>query len=65
MKQLVDMNKYGSNVFNLVYTKNKDIVSLYYYMYKDATVFLTRKKNKFDNFFKQRSLTKLNTEVIM
>jgi hypothetical protein len=30
----------------------KDTINLYHYMYKDATVFLNRKKEKFDEYFK-------------
>ena len=54
VNKLIDMNKYGSNVFNLRYLKNNDIYKLYEYMYKDATIFLTRKKDKFEFFINER-----------
>lgn len=51
---LIDMNKYGSNVFNLRYINYDDINKLYEYMYKDATIFLQRKKEKFDIYINER-----------
>ena len=52
--KLINMNKYGSNVFNLRYCRNDDIVKLYDYMYEDATIFLNRKKSKFEKFINER-----------
>ena len=51
---LIDMNKYGSNVFNLRYINNDDINKLYNYMYENATIYLKRKKDKFDIYFNDR-----------
>ena len=48
------MNKYGSNVFNLRYINNDDINKLYNYMYENATIYLKRKKDKFDIYFNDR-----------
>ena len=36
------------------YTRISDIVKLYDFMYKDATIYLTRKKEKFETFFYNR-----------
>lgn len=44
--KIIDMNKYGSNVFNLRYINNKSILNLYDYMYTDSTIYLNRKKRK-------------------
>lgn len=54
LNDLIDMNKYGNNVFNLRYIRNEDIYKLYEYMYEGATVFLTRKKDKFLQFINER-----------
>ena len=51
---VIDMNKYGSNVFNLRYSRNHDVKILYNYMYKNATIFLNRKKEKFEIFLNER-----------
>jgi hypothetical protein len=52
--KLIDMNKYGNNVFNLRYVDNDSIYKLFDYMYKDATIYLKRKKEKFDIFMNER-----------
>lgn len=52
---LIDMNKYGCNVFNLRYIGNNDIRNLFNYMYKDATIYLKRKREKFITFFNERN----------
>ena len=54
-RTLIDMNKYGCNVFNLRYIGNNDIRNLFNYMYKDATVYLKRKREKFITFFNERN----------
>lgn len=54
LNNLINMNKYGSNVFNLRYIKNSDMYKLYEYMYKDSTIFLKRKKEKFEIFINER-----------
>ena len=37
--------------------KQEDIVSFYNYIYKDATIYLKRKKQKFDNYFQARNIS--------
>lgn len=54
-KPLIDMNKYGSNVFNLRIFNNHELANLYDYMYKDAEIYLDRKKEKFDYHFNIRN----------
>lgn len=51
---MIDMNKYGSNVFNLRFISNAGIIKLYNYMYKDSTIFLNRKREKFETFIDER-----------
>ena len=48
--------KKQKNIFRLTFSV-EDSNELYKYMYKDATIFLTRKKDIFDNYIKQRSST--------
>lgn len=48
--------KYYSNVYTVSYGV-KDSYSLYNYMYSDATVFLIRKKEKFEKYAKERRST--------
>lgn len=50
-------NKKDNNGQGCVYTVSfsvNDSIKLYTYMYKNATIFLNRKKEIFDNFIKQR-----------
>lgn len=39
------------NICNLIYSSQKDVKALCEYMYQDATIFLSRKKDKYINFF--------------
>lgn len=54
--KLIDMNKYGSNVFNLRYTSNNDVIKFCEYIYSDYTICLERKKNKYIEFKNERSM---------
>lgn len=52
------VNCHGTKVVRqLVSSKKVDVINLYNYMYEDATIFLKRKKDKFEEFLK------VNTEV--
>ena len=48
--------KHYSDVYTVVYSVN-DSYKLYNYMYSDATVYLERKKNKFEEYAKERRST--------
>lgn len=50
----IDMKKYGHNILSVRFGKNEDIKRFYNYIYKDATIYLKRKKEKFDKFFEER-----------
>ncbi|MEE1447971.1 LAGLIDADG family homing endonuclease [Faecalibacillus intestinalis] len=52
--KIINMNKYGSNVFNLRYGRNESVIKLYEYLYKDSTICLKRKKKKFEIFLDER-----------
>ena len=54
IKELIDMNKYGSNIFNLRYIRNAEIINLYEYLYHESEIFLHRKKEKFELFINER-----------
>lgn len=54
--KLIDMNKYGSNVFNLRYTSNDDVIKFCEYIYSDCTICLERKRNKYIQFTNERSI---------
>jgi len=54
--KLIDMNKYGSNVFNLRYTSNDDVIKFCEYIYSDCTICLERKRNKYIQFKNERSI---------
>lgn len=43
----------GSKAFELAYKRNKKLISFYNYLYKDATIFLKRKKDIFDLHIKK------------
>lgn len=45
------------NVFDYRIKRNKRCKELYEYLYKDATIFLDRKKQIFDNYYNRRSET--------
>jgi hypothetical protein len=51
-----DKRKEG-NVWYLSASGTKKIKQFYDFIYRDATVFLTRKKDKFENYFKERGST--------
>lgn len=42
------------NVWYFTISKIKDLELVYQFLYKDATIFLQRKKDKFDSFIKTR-----------
>mgnify|MGYP001335287013 CR=1 FL=1 len=44
----------GNKVYELAYKRNKKLISFYNYLYKDATVFLERKKAIFDLHMQER-----------
>ena len=56
---LIDMNKYGNNVFNLRYINNDDINKLYQYMYKKCYYIFTKKKKKSLTYFLMKENKKL------
>lgn len=43
----------------VIYQRKQDVTNFYHLMYDNATIFLQRKKDKFDNYF----LTHVNTEI--
>lgn len=52
-KTIVKRNKANSNLY-VIKLSVKDSYKLYKFMYTDSTIFLQRKKDKFDNYIKQR-----------
>jgi len=44
----------GNKCYNLAYKRNKKLISFYNYLYKDATIFLERKKAIFDLHIKEK-----------
>ena len=51
---IVDMNKYGNNIYNVRFDRNEYIYKFYEYIYCNATFYMKRKKDKFDKFIKER-----------
>lgn len=51
---IVDMNKYGNNIFNFRLRTNDQIFKLREYMYNNATIYMKRKREKFDKFVEER-----------
>ncbi len=54
--KLINMNKYGSNVFNLRYTSNDDVIKFCEYIYLDCTICLERKRDKYIQFKIERNI---------
>jgi len=46
-----------NNIWYLSFSGSKKTKFFYEYLYKDATIWLTRKKDKFDKYFKERGST--------
>lgn len=46
-----------NNIWYLSFSGSKKVGSFYDYIYKNATIFLTRKKDKFEEYFKERGST--------
>lgn len=46
-----------NNIWYLSFSGTNKVASFYNYLYKDATIFLTRKKDKFEKYFKERGST--------
>lgn len=46
-----------NNIWYISFSGSKKVMSFYNYIYKDATLFLTRKKDKFEKYFKERGST--------
>ena len=52
------------DMYRLFIRRKEDIKKFYYFLYKDADIFLSRKKDKFeDNFEMLKLLRHVNTEV--
>lgn len=51
-----DKRKEG-NIWYLASSGTKKVKKVYEFLYKDANIYLTRKKNKFENYFKERGST--------
>ena len=51
---IVDMNKYGNNIFNFRLRTNDHVIKLKEYMYSNATIYMKRKREKFDKFAEER-----------
>jgi hypothetical protein len=54
-RELIDMNNYNANVYNLRYNRQSDIIKLYEYMYSNSSIYLKRKKQKFIQYFLERN----------
>lgn len=46
-----------NNIWYLSFSGSKKVAAFYNYLYKDATIFLIRKRNKFEEYFKERGST--------
>lgn len=53
---IIDMNKYGVNIFNLRLSNNADLYNFYKYIYADATIYMVRKKNRLEEFMNERNI---------
>lgn len=42
----------STNVYTMRFKREKKVLAFYKYLYRDATIFLERKKEKFDNYFR-------------
>ena len=51
-----DMNKYGVNIHRLDILKNQAKVDFYKLIYKDATVYMKRKREKIEQFMNERNI---------
>lgn len=51
---IIDMKKYGHNIYNVRFSKNEYVYKFYDYIYCNATFYMERKKEKFDKFIKER-----------
>lgn len=54
ISKTTDMKKYGHNILSVRFGRNEYIERFYNYIYKDATIYLQRKKEKFEKFFEER-----------
>ncbi|MCA9381733.1 LAGLIDADG family homing endonuclease [Candidatus Dojkabacteria bacterium] len=50
-------NRSNKNVWYFTVAKRKDVKSIYDYLYKDATIYLQRKYDKFKNFYLEKPST--------
>ena len=54
-----------NSITNLSMFSVKDSIRLYNYMYKDATIWLQRKRDKFEKYIKERYSTTIISLQIM
>ena len=54
-----------NSITNLSMFSIKDSIRLYNYMYKDATIWLQRKRDKFEKYIKERYSTTIISLQIM
>lgn len=49
----LEKDKQSKCLYELMYKRKKKLVSFYLYLYKDATIYLDRKKEKFDKYIQE------------
>lgn len=54
MSSIINMNKYGNDIYNVRFGKNEYIYKFYDYIYNNATFYMKRKKEKFEKFIQER-----------
>ena len=55
--------KERDNLSSIIYGSKNDVKKLYDYFYQDATIYLTRKKDKFDFYYANTELTEIDGNV--
>ena len=53
---IIDMKKYGNDIYSVRIVGNSNIIKMFNYMYKDSSVYLIRKYDKFIKFFNERNI---------
>lgn len=49
----LEKDKQSKCLYELMYKRKKKLVPFYLYLYKDATIYLDRKKEKFDKYIQE------------
>lgn len=55
--RIIDMKKYGNDIYSIRIIGNENVIKMFNYMYKDSSVYLIRKYDKFIKFLNERNIT--------